>query len=262
MSKVTCFVMEHAAEESHICELLSQIHELDVVACESRVSVFEQRRQQDLPAGIVLDLDVQGAYSWAKAQSIGTAGMCSIFVSRYRSRAEDAWDLGAVDFVLRPLDRERVLRAGRRLARRAREQQIMNTLLAAKDDFGLETLAGPVAYERDSDIIAVQADGNYVIAHLRDGGTRRMRSTIETFVGRRQMFLHRIHRRWAVSLPNVRDVVMAGEGAHLKVGNSLVIPVGREAKRAVLRMLRELHPSHASTGNRESPRHLPRALLR
>lgn len=237
--------MEHAADESHICDILAEIHELDVVACECKPSVLERHYHADAPTGIVLDLDVQGAYSWARAQAIAHAAVCSIAVSRYRSRAEDAWDLGCVDFVSRPLDRGRVLRAGKRLARRVREQQIMNTLITAMDDFELGTLSGQMEYENDSDIIAVQADGNYVIAHLRAGGTRRVRSTFETFVSRRRMFLQRIHRTWAVSLPNVREVAMVGERAHVRVGESLVIPVGRQVRKSVLKTLRELHPSRA-----------------
>jgi DNA-binding LytR/AlgR family response regulator len=243
MPRVNCFVMEHSAEESHICEILSDLHELDVVACEGKLSVFEQLHRAQAPTGIVLDVDVQGAYSWAVAQAVAKPNVGVVFVSRYRSRAEDAWDLGAVDFVPRPLDRERVLRAGRRLARHAREQQIMSTLFAAIDEFDTSTVLRQLDYEKESDIIAVQADGNYVIAHLRSGGSRRVRSTIETFVSRRSMFLQRIHRKWAVSLPNVREIAMLGERAHLRVGDRLVIPIGKHVKKSVLRTLRELHPA-------------------
>ncbi len=149
-----------------------------------------------------------------------------VFVTAHEKHALEAFDVGATGYLLKPLDRDRLEKVLRRVAEKGIDEVI-----------GAETVpvesAGCMTIVARGEITWVEAAGDYVRLHLRDGTSHLLRSPISALEEQwTDRGFVRIHRSYLVSLHDIRE--FRTEASHTSVtvaGHEL--PVSR-------RHLREL----------------------
>jgi two-component system LytT family response regulator len=150
-----------------------------------------------------------------------------IFVTAYDQHALRAFEVNALDYVLKPFDRER-LEAALDRARRQLERPEKNSDWTARVERLIIRAEGRVFFIGASEIDWIEAQGNYVNVHGlgRAWLFREAIGTLETRLDPRRF--RRIHRSTIVNLDSVRElrqgfhgdyVVVLRDGTELKLSH-------------------------------------------
>ena len=219
------------------------------------------------PDLIFLDIQMPGVngFEVVKAMQSDTMPMV-IFATAYNQFAIDAFDLHAVDYVLKPFDPERIERAVQRAVERfsapesedGRKVPLIGAIEEITKRLDKESGAVTSAEEdlpqgikrklliRDSGVVKVvpfddidwiDAAGDYMCVHAL-GETHIVRSTLRELLGKLDdnMFI-RIHRSTVVNIARVASITRLKKGGsllHLADGNSLRVSRNyREAIRSL-----------------------------
>ena len=199
--------------------------------------------QEKRPDLVFLDVQMPGVDGFGVVEQIGAARMPAIvFVTAFDQHAVAAYGVGAVDYLLKPLDPERLAASlGRvlRVARgasgrggdagrpvRAGRPEPVDAMAALP----VET-AGRTHYVRRSDVQFVEAHGDYVRLHTK-AGTHTVRIGISRLEEHweRAGFV-RVHRGFLLDMKAVRELRSDSAGgllAHTDLGD---VPVSRRHAR-------------------------------
>jgi DNA-binding LytR/AlgR family response regulator len=165
-----------------------------------------------------------------------------VFVTADDSQAVAAFDIGAVDYLLKPLRADRlsaslvrVIEA--RAATRARHVE------DSEDDVIPVELAGVTTLVRRSAVQWAQASGDYVRLHTA-AGSHLARMPLRTLARRWEPAgFAQIHRSYLVSLTLVEELTCDGSGRQVRIRaghEARVLPVSRRAFSQLKRRLRGL----------------------
>ncbi|MEH3033224.1 MAG: LytTR family DNA-binding domain-containing protein [Aeromicrobium erythreum] len=137
-----------------------------------------------------------------------------VFVTAHDDHAVDAFELGAVDYLLKPLREERLRESIRRAVAEAP---------AEDDDTIAVELGGVTRFVSRSTIAYVEAQGDYVRLHTTGGASHLVRTALSGLADDwADAGFVRIHRSLLVSLAHVREVRSAAGRT------SVVVPSGGE----------------------------------
>jgi len=137
-----------------------------------------------------------------------------VFVTAYDDRAVDAFELGAVDYLLKPVRADRLDEAVRRVAGAGAD-------LAADDDEMIAVeLGGVTRFVRRSQVRFVEAQGDYARLHTADG-SHLLRATLSELESRwSDSGFVRIHRSTLVALAHVEEVRAVDGHYTVRVGDT------------------------------------------
>lgn len=164
-----------------------------------------------------------------------------VFVTAHDDRAVDAFDLGAVDYLLKPLRDERLAESVRRIRASRRSGRVVEPVAAEPasapaDEVIPVELGGVTTLVHRSDVAWVEADGDYTRLHTATG-SHLVRIPISSLEARWQSvgFL-RVHRSYLVALPLVTGIRSAGTGTVVCLrtgddGRAVELPVSRRHTR-------------------------------
>ncbi|HTL16759.1 MAG TPA: LytTR family DNA-binding domain-containing protein, partial [Patescibacteria group bacterium] len=217
----TIIVDDEAPARGRLRQLLKQESDIAIVAeCTNGNQAVEamHREQPDLA---FLDVQMPRLNGVQVCQSIlatNTPLPIVIFVTAYDSYALKAFEVHAVDYLLKPFDYERFARALRhaRALLNHRKQQEVGSRLAAvleeiapgfkKPDRLVFKENGKIVFVQAENVDWVEADGNYVRVHVQ-GGSHYVRETlagIESQLNPEQFM--RISRSTLVNLDRVKEL--------------------------------------------------------
>ena len=158
---------------------------------------------QDLPVDAVfLDISMPGLSGLELAQVLARFRTPPpvVFVTAHEQHAVEAFDLNAVDYVLKPVREERLAEAVRRVVEGA------GSARAVEDDQVAVELGGVTRFISRSDIRYVEAQGDYARLHTADG-SHLLRTPLATLEQQwAPAGFVRIHRSLLVSLLHVDEV--------------------------------------------------------
>ncbi|MCH8617961.1 LytTR family DNA-binding domain-containing protein [Undibacterium sp. TS12] len=153
-----------------------------------------------------------------------------IFVTAYDQFALQAFDANAIDYLLKPYDEARFLRALQRVAeRRASKVQTEQHLLLNEK--------GRVTVIRLADIIRFEAADNYVMIHTSQQ-QHMVRQTLSGLQEKLGQGFVRCHRSHIVRLDQITQVLPAQKGdAELVLQDGLRLPCSRQHRDEVVQAL-------------------------
>jgi two-component system, LytTR family, response regulator len=209
------------------------------------------------PHVVFLDVQMPDGSGLDVVARVGAAEMpCTIFTTAYDEYAVHAFDLAAVDYLLKPFDKERFVRAWSRAMERQTQQAVveharqLGALLtghqtgAAAARTTVPRYIDRVVVKQDqrtvvvmlADVQWMESDGNYVILHAgRD--SYQLRDTLTSLESRLdpRRFV-RIHRQTIVDMRAMKELqpwfggdqmMILRDGQRLKVSRNLRAEVAR-----------------------------------
>ncbi|QCB50262.1 response regulator transcription factor [Rhodococcus sp. PAMC28707] len=133
-----------------------------------------------------------------------------VFVTAHENRAVAAFDLGAVDYLLKPLREERLAESLRRIVAAGRRTDGRESV--GSDEVIPVELGGTTTLVQRSSVGWVEAEGDYARLHT-TGGSHLVRIPISTLESRwADIGFLRVHRSYLVSLALVTGIKSVGSG--------------------------------------------------
>ena len=235
METLTALIVDdEPAARRDLAEVLSSIEDVRVVAQASDAAAAQQLARRHRPDLIFMDIQLPGADGFAALRGIDASQCCVIFTTAYAQFAIRAFEVGATDYLLKPVEEERC----RRAVARARETL---SRPAAEEDGGaleIEERGAKVRVPWGS-IRLLSAGGNYVeVVHERGRGLVR-RSLDGLLAGLPAGQLVRINRHQAVRPSAVQSWSGSGQrGLHLVLRDGTGLDVSRRRATEVLQHIR------------------------
>lgn len=197
--------------------------------------------EADLDA-VFLDIRMPGrsGVDLARALSARPDPPALVFVTAFDGHAVAAFDLEAVDYVLKPIRPERLAEAVRRIAGRVQSPTAQPANSGTGDDQDSEPiaieLAGVTRFVNRSEVRYVQSHGDYARLHTATG-THLVRIPMATLAERWESAgFVRIHRSFLVALAHVEEVRLTGGRASVVLAG-IELPVSRRHTRALREVL-------------------------
>jgi DNA-binding LytR/AlgR family response regulator len=235
MSTLTALIVDdEPAARRDLEEVLSSIEDVRVVAQASDAAAAQQLARRHRPDLIFMDIQLPGADGFAALRGIDATQSCVIFTTAYAQFAIQAFEVGATDYLLKPVEEDRC----RRAIARARET------LARPDEAGE---SGTLEIEERgarlrvpfSSIRLLDAGGNYVeVVHERGRGLVR-RSLDGLLAALPAGLLVRLNRHQAVRPSAVLSWSGSGQrGLRLVLRDGTELTVSRRRATEVLQRIR------------------------
>ncbi len=216
---------------ARIARLIAEIEGAQLVGCEDRASAVVARCRALTPDLVLLDVEMPEISGVRLARRLGELPFppAIIFVTAYEDYALDAFELAAVDYLVKPVRKERLVQALERVrVRRTTRQQ---TIVAR---LGERLMSIPVDRVR-----ALLAEDKYTCIHHLDG-TALIEDSLIALERRFGERFVRVHRNALVSRDHIRALVRDSEGVErVELEDVGVRPeVSRRNLAAVRRLIR------------------------
>ena len=249
-------VDDEAPARETLRRFCAELTDVEVVGECDRGDEAITRIRELMPDLVFLDIQMRQVSGIEVARQVGASAMpMTVFVTAYDRYAVEAFELNAVDFLLKPFSRERFQATIERLRERlgTRDSGALArwraTLETALRDFSREAIRRQViAVEENGrhrmlhvgEIELVESAGNYIVVQTRKS---------EQFILRRRildaeewldpgLFL-RIHRSRVVNLRAIREIVPSGNGDFvLTLQSGKQVESGRSYRHHVVELLR------------------------
>jgi len=211
-----------------IRQLLSTAPDFDVVGECADGSAVKDAVREVRPDVVFLDIKMIHADGFAAQAAIRDAVRHVVFVTAYPEHATRAFDVAALDYLVKPLTTERFNAALDRV-RRAGGGDATPRIFLGSQQGGVSV---PIA-----EISWVEADGAYVVVHA-SGKRHVLRESLsemlERLGGGR---FARIHRSAIVNLDRVRATRRVREGLEIELMDGIRVPVSRRRARQLIARL-------------------------
>jgi two-component system LytT family response regulator len=201
----------------------------------------------DPPDVIFLDIEMPWMSGFEMLQQLKDIPFDVIFVTAYDQFAIKAFDFSAIDYLLKPVSKDKLIRAVDKVLRNQQRQfpkaqfdfllQTLNTGHALMPNIALPTPEG-LEFVQVADILYAESDSNYCRVHLAHGGKIFLAKTLkyieEILAG--HPFL-RIHQSYLINLAHVKKYVK-GKGGYVVMANGDSLSVSRASKEKLMSLVR------------------------
>lgn len=191
------------------------------------------------PDVIFLDVQMPEVDGFDVAASLPDDGPALVFVTAFDRYALKAFDTHASDYLLKPVEPERLERALQRLRAAAASRPGARPSTGAPPAQLLIVDRGATHVVRVSDIEWLQSADNYVTVHA-NGKALLLRRTLESLLADLAPAFVRTHRGAAVALARVQALRPRGKGdATVLLKSGAEVPCSRQHRAALLQVLQE-----------------------
>ncbi|GAA1676931.1 LytR/AlgR family response regulator transcription factor [Fodinicola feengrottensis] len=154
-----------------------------------------------------------------------------VFVTAHEERAADAYQLGAVDYLLKPLRADRLAESLRRVVAARGDAEASPGTDGREEVIAVE-LGGVTRMIHRSAVRWVEAQGDYARLHTA-GGSHLIRTPLSALADRwSEAGFVRIHRSYVVALSAISELRTTDSG-YVVIVDELPLPVSRRHSRAV-----------------------------
>lgn len=203
--------------------------------------ILEERKASGLPPVDVVfaDIHMPGLTGMEMARVFAALNPAPllVFVSGHTDEAVNAFDLGAIDYILKPYEQPRLDKSIDRVLEKLRERPddgaADERLMPGDDEVIPVELAGTTKLIQRAQVQWVEAQGDYARLYTMDGASHLVRIPLAQLEERwgRAGFV-RIHRSYLVALRLITELRMGQGGYQVVLGNGdKVLPVSRRHTR-------------------------------
>jgi len=224
--------------------------EIEVVAICSTALAASKEILSHNPELVFLDIQMPGKTGLELLAELPEKNFEVIFVTAYNEYMLQALQFSAVDYLLKPVDEDRLIEAVERAQKKraAGQREIQShTLLHNIQKAGnpldmrlcLPTFKGFIILKLE-EIIYCEAERSYTVFHLDDGRTITVSKPLteyETLLKDGGFF--RVHKSFLVNLIHVREY-LRGEGGFVIMSNKAEIEVSRRKKETFLEKIKQV----------------------
>lgn len=230
--------------------LESHCPNVDVAATCSNATIAKQQLEETKPDVVFLDIQMPGKSGLELLTELPNKDFEVIFVTAHNEYMLQALQYSAADYLLKPVDEDRLIEAVQRAEKRMQPgrkewtETLMHNLTKtgnpAEMRLCLPTLKGFIVVKLD-DIIYCEAERSYTIFHLDGKRTVTVSKSLIEYDNLLQdtQFL-RIHKSFLVNLHHVKEY-QRGEGGTVIMSDNAEIEVSRRKKEFFLGRMKELY---------------------
>jgi two-component system LytT family response regulator len=201
--------------------------------------------RQQHPALVFLDVEMPKMNGFELLEQLSSVNFDLIFTTSYDKYALKAIRFSAIDYLLKPVDREELQNAVQKVIQRSQHpitQQLeillqkMNNPSKSISKIAMPTMEGLQMIPVDS-IISCESDSNYTILHLKDKQkiiVSRTLKDIEEML--EDHSFARVHHSYMINLNEIQKYVK-GEGGYLVMSDGSAVDVSRSKKEFLLKKL-------------------------
>lgn len=199
--------------------------------------------QRDQPDLVFLDIEMPWMNGFELLQSIREINFDVIFVTAYDEFAIKAFKFSAVDYLLKPVQKDELINAVQSVSEYQNKRSYRQFLeqVSSKepkfDKLALPTMEGLIFLPLN-DLLYCQSDSNYTTVFHVDGSTtvvsKTLKSIAETLSN--EAFF-RIHQSYLINL-NFVAKYLKGQGGEIVMANGKHLPVARSKKDELLSKVR------------------------
>ncbi len=237
-------------DEPYCCEILAAMLESDcpdvkiISICKNANDALKAIRQQP-PDLVFLDVEMPKMNGFEMLEQLPSINFHLIFTTSYDQYALKAIRFSAIDYLLKPIDREELKKAVEKVRQRIQvplPQQLEILMEKIKqpakpvNKIALPTMEGLIMVPVDS-IIYCESDDNYTHIHTKNKNkltaTRSLKDMEEIL---EQHSFIRVHRYYIVNLNEIEKYIK-GDGGYLVMSDGNSIDVARNKKEVLLKKL-------------------------
>lgn len=224
--------------------------QVEVVGTAANAMMAKQCIDQLKPDLVFLDIQMPGKSGLDLLSDLDNQDFEVIFVTAFNEYVLQALQFSAVDYLLKPVDEDRLIEAVGRAEKRISEERkgvqsdalLHNLEKAGKPEemrLCLPTLKGFIIVKL-SEILYCEAERSYTIFHL-EGGKNIVvsKALIEYEALLRDTTFLRVHKSFLINLLHVREY-QRGEGGSVIMSNKAEIEISRRKKEAFLKEVKRV----------------------
>ena len=238
---------ESAVRNSIMSLIAANFSNIQIIATAGSVAEGLEALNRERPDLVFLDVEMPDGTGFDLLKKISPVSFRVIFVTGHKEYTLDAIKVSALDYVLKPIDTDELLRAIGK-AREVINQEEQNLKLQALG----ENLQGKKVLKRIilktaealqlisvGDIVRAEADSNYTQFHLANRKRVMVSRTIKEF----EMMLAgsgliRVHQSHLVNLDYI-DKFIKRDGGYLQMKDDSSVPVSPNLKQQVLKSIQD-----------------------
>jgi len=248
MLKAVLIDDEKGSLESLAFEINAYCPEIEIVATSQDPQEGILKIREWNPDVVFLDIEMPGMNGFELLQKLPEINFNIIFVTAYDQFAIRAFDFNAIDYVLKPVRKAKLISAVQKVIDKQQPKLDTSGLEALLQNIriqahtGLENIALPThdgfTMVHVNDIAYLHAESNYTWVHLVSQKKYLITKTLkdmEEMLRFPQYF--RPHKSFLVNLNHV-DRYIRGQGGYMVMKDSVQVPVARAQKMELLRLLK------------------------
>ena len=238
-------------DEKHCCDnlqwqLKTYCPEIEVMAVCNNAEKGLQQIHHYQPQLIFLDVEMPGMTGFEMLEVLTEINFDIIFTTGFDQYAIRAIKFGALDYLIKPIDKDELLEAINKFLNRTQRDSLkqLNALLThirKSNDLSLQKIALPTLHGYElvplNNIMFCESSSNYTDIHLNNGQHMLISRTlkdIEDLLDMQPFF--RVHNSYVVNLQYAVRYIK-GEGGYLVLNNDTNIPVSRNKKEELLKLI-------------------------
>lgn len=173
------------------------------------------------------------------------AGFEIIFTTAYSEYAIQAFQLSAIDYLLKPISPNQVKEAVEKAISIMGHSQINLKLEALKESFTKKTfqkialpIGNSIKFMPFDDIILFQADGMYTKVFMQDSQELLIVKPLKHFVKllEDQHIFYRPHRSYIINLNKIKEYIKS-DGGYIVMDNDIAVSISRDKKEDFLSLI-------------------------
>lgn len=198
------------------------------------------------PNVIFLDVEMPGHNGFEILEAIGDKRDFEvIFVTAFHQYAIDAIRFSALDYLLKPIRIEELVKAVEKLSLKQAESQkaerMENMIANLKRDHQAKKIAitsiERIDFVQLSDIIYCQSDNNYTCIYLKNGKKILASQTLKSYERLLRDFdFFRVHQSFLINVKYISSILRK-EGGYVLMNNGASLPISRMKKEALMEVL-------------------------
>lgn len=236
-------------DEPYCCEVLSTLlerycPEVKVMAVCSSAEEALKAIQRLEPQLVFLDIEMPHMNGFEILERLPEINFHLVFTTSYDQYAIKAIRFSAIDYLLKPIDREELQKAVQKVMKQIQKpiSQQLEILLqklnhsTAVNKVALPTMEGLQMVNVDS-IIRCESDSNYTIICLKDKQKLVVARTLKEIEEMLEDYpFARVHHSYMVNLNEINKYIR-GEGGYLVMSDGSQVDVSRSKKESLLKKL-------------------------